>query len=229
MPINPMPLEFMQEAAEHLATLLEPDKTCTRRVLIAGSIRREKPYPGDVEIVLEPLFERQATMFGDATDGVNLFDQHCEELLRAGALEKRLNKNGHTSWGQRAKLALFYYKSKPVKADLFSVLSPAEWGTILAIRTGPGAFNKRLVQHAHTVGRKVAGGQVWDLGELEGEECWRVAALPSDKFVKRAVNLGFDVIPTPTEEAYFEALRVPCWLPEQRTEQRLREFIRSEA
>ncbi len=226
MPINPMPLEFMQEAAEHLIILLS-DKCAS--IVVAGSIRRKEPLPGDVEIVLVPQREWQATMFGDATDGVNLFDQHCEKLLHAGALEKRLNKNGHASWGQRAKLALFYYKSKPVKADLFSVLSPAEWGTILGIRTGPGAFNKRLVQHAHTVGRKVAGGQVWDLSGLENEVRWRLATLPSDKFVREAVKLELPIIPTPTEEAYFKALKVPCWPPEGRTEDRLRGFLAVQA
>lgn len=51
---------------------------------------------------------------------------------------------------------------------------------------------------------------------------WKLAALPSDKFVKEAMKLGLAVIPTPTEEAYFKALRVPRWPPEERTEQQLR-------
>ncbi|MCP4537716.1 MAG: hypothetical protein GY832_11260 [Chloroflexi bacterium] len=225
MPLPKMPLEFMQKAAEHLVVLLQSDKTCAR-IMIAGSIRRKKPYPGDVEIVLQPLFTGQPSMFdGEISNPVNLFDEHCQNLLHAGALEKRLNKNGHASWGQRAKLALFYYESQPVKADLFTVLEPAEWGTIFAIRTGSGAFNKRLVQHAHSVGRKVAQGQVWDLSGVENEARWRLSALKPDKFVKEAAKLGLPIIPTPTEKAYFEALQVPCWPPEERAEQRLRSFL----
>jgi DNA polymerase/3'-5' exonuclease PolX len=225
MSLPKMPLEFMQEAAEHLVALLEPDKTC-KRMVIAGSIRRKKPFPGDVEIVLEPLFGGQSSMFGGMANPVNRFDEHCEKLLRTGALEKRLDVKGHPRWGERTKLALFFYQSQPVKADIFSVLKPAEWGTILAIRTGPGEFNKLLVQHAHTVGRKVADGQVWDLSGLEEGLRWKLAALPSDKFVKETMRLGLAVIPTPTEEAYFAALKAPCWPPEDRTEDRLGQHIR---
>jgi hypothetical protein len=67
---------------------------------------------------------------------------------------------------------------------------------------------------------------VWDLSGLEDGLRWRLSALPSDKFVKEAARLGLAVIPTSTEEAYFDALKVPCWPPEERKEQRLREFIR---
>jgi DNA polymerase/3'-5' exonuclease PolX len=193
--------------------------------MIAGSIRRKKPFPGDVEIVLEPLFAGQSSMFGGMSNPINQFDEHCQSLLYAGALEKRLDVKRRPRWGQRTKLALFFYQGKPVKADLFSVLKPASWSVILAIRTGSGAFNKRLVQHAHTVGRKVAGGQVWNLSGVENELRWRLSAQPSDKFVKEAERLGLTVVPTPTEEAYFEALQVPCWPPEERTEQRLRSFL----
>lgn len=81
------------------------------------------------------------------------------------------------------------------------------------------------MQHAHTVGQKVAGGQVWDLSGLDDGLRWKLSNLPSDKFIRQAKELGSQTIPAPTEEAYFEALGVPCWPPEERTEDRLREFL----
>jgi hypothetical protein len=34
------------------------------------------------------------------------------------------------------------------------------------------------------------------------------------------------MIPMPEETDFFAALNVPCWSPEQRTERRLRQFVR---
>jgi hypothetical protein len=91
---------------------------------------------------------------------------------------------------------------------------------ILALRTGPGDFNKVLVNHAHIIRLKVAGGQVWYIGEHR-----QLANLPSARFLKVAQKYSLYTIPTPTEEAYFEAPGVPCWPPEERTVQRLRQYL----
>jgi hypothetical protein len=50
-------------------------------------------------------------------------------------------------------------------------------------------------------------------------------SFPSARFVRLAEEHGMPTIPTRTEEAYFEALGVPCWLPEERTAQRLRHYL----
>ena len=46
-----MTLEFAQEMAEALVELLAP---ACERIEIAGSIRRKKPNPNDVEVVAAP-------------------------------------------------------------------------------------------------------------------------------------------------------------------------------
>jgi hypothetical protein len=99
------------------------------------------------------------------------------------------------------------------------------WGVQLALRTGPGDFNKLLVNHAHTIGRKVAGGRVWDMRNEAYRYRRAVLGLLSAKFIKWAEEHNVLTIPTPTEETCFEALGIPCWPPEQRTAQRLRQHL----
>lgn len=221
-----MTLLFALEAASKLLRWLETDRTCNK-IEIAGSVRRLKPMPGDIELVVEPAYQYpQATFLSETADrGINLFDAHLDTLLTQGVLEKRYDTKGHPRWGARAKLAVFFYENKPVKVDIFSVIEPAEWGAIFAIRTGPGAFNKRLVQHAHTIGRKVAGGQVWDLSALEDGLRWKLSKLPTKRFLQQAENLNLQNILVPTETAYFNTLGIPCWPPQERTENKLQGFL----
>jgi len=86
--------------------------------------------------------------------------------------------------------------------ELFAA-EPGNWGLVLAIRTGPGEFNRLLVTKqrfggAMPLGMQMAGGQLLR---------------------------GGCVVETPTEERFFELLEVPCWPPEERTETRLREYL----
>jgi hypothetical protein len=91
--------------------------------------------------------------------------------------------------------------------------------------TGQGDFNKLLVNHAHIIGRKVAGGRVWNMPGQLAKSWSELISFPSSRFVKLAEEYDMPVIPTPTEEAYFEALDVPCWPPEERTVRRLRQYL----
>lgn len=109
--------------------------------------------------------------------------------------------------------------------DVFSAIVPATYGVILALRTGPGDFNKVLVNHAHTINRKVAGGRVWDMPGQLAKSWPELISFPSARFVELAEEHGMHIIPTSTEETYFEALGVPCWPPEERTAQRLRRYL----
>ena len=118
------------------------------------------------------------------------------------------------AWGKRLKRAVFYDNGRYAPVDLFTVLPPASWGAIFAIRTGPGDFNHMLVTHAHGLNRKVAGGQVWQLKgppRLVRELC----VLPSTVFLRRAKELGFHTLSTHTEAQFFAALKVPCWPPRE--------------
>ena len=77
-----------------------------------------------------------------------------------------------------------------ITLDLFLVTPPATWGAILAIRTGPAAFSEMLVTRIKGRGWRCMGGHVVD-------------------------HLGAP-IPTPTEEAFFEAANVQWIEPEGR-------------
>jgi hypothetical protein len=149
----------------------------------------------------------------------------CKELIRRGVLEKRQKSNGQIAWGEKAKLGIVYLGGEWAPVNIFSVIEPATWGVILALRTGPGDFNKLLVNHAHTIRKKVAGGRVWDLSQVRPEHLGELTNLPSGKFVRITQDVGIETVPTPAEEAYFEALGVPCWPPEERTARRLRQYL----
>jgi len=169
-----MTLDYARALAEALADLLRP---ACQRIEIAGSIRRGKARPNDIEIVAIPALAAftQATLFGglqggSASEPVNLFNQKCDELLTTGALEKRPDGQGRYCWGTGVKRAVFFQGKDYAPVDLFQVIEPAQWGVIYAIRTGPGDFNHLLVTSRYKGGacptsRRVAGGQVWDTSE----------------------------------------------------------------
>ena len=206
---------FALEAAQDLVARIRASETC-RRARIAGSVRRQKgkdggPGPNDIEIVVEPY-------------KAPLFSQWCDKELARGTFEKRqvnLGINLGTRWGHGTKLAVFYYKGVAIPVDIFAVLPPATWGVIYALRTGPGNFNKLLVSTSPDRGRKVAGGRVWDVTEHQTVAHW-----PAARFLRVYKKNKIAAIPTPDEQSFFKALDIPYWRPEERTEARLREFLR---
>lgn len=225
-----MTLPVAITAGQELEELLQGTLTypCFSQWERAGSVRRQRKDPADVEIVLRPHLTRAADLWGysDSRNSVlNEFDKACGVQLREGRLEKRPSKNGRAVWGERTKYGIFMtLDGRAIPVDLFSVIEPATWGSILAIRTGPHDFNHLLVT-ARALGgccpqnRKVAGGAVWKLDKLnkhQRQEAWKI---PAAQFVKRATHLT--TCTTDTEEQFFEALGVPCWEPPDRTRERL--------
>jgi DNA polymerase/3'-5' exonuclease PolX len=155
-----IPLAEAARMAEHIAVLLAP--FCTR-IVVAGSIRRRKPDVGDLELVAIPrLGEPPRDLFGEPTGGgADLLDEGCRALLGEGVFTARPDVNGHTAVGARYKRLL--YRDTPL--DLF-VATAANWGQILAIRTGPGLFSKQLMSSRLMggwlpVGVRSEGGQMW--------------------------------------------------------------------
>jgi DNA polymerase/3'-5' exonuclease PolX len=203
-----MPLEYAREMAEALVELLAP---ACERVEIAGSVRRQKAKPNDIEIVAVPKLTGR---------GRNLCDLACEDLLRAGQLEKRPDSRGRHCWGTGIKRAIFYQGSDYAPVDLFQVVEPRQWGVIYAIRTGPGDFNRLLVTSCRwdggcPVDRKVAGGRVWFINAGRGD----LARMPATRFARLAERGEIEtrMVPTPEEEDFFHQLSVPCWPPHERT------------
>jgi DNA polymerase/3'-5' exonuclease PolX len=131
------------------------------RIQIAGSIRRRKETVKDVEIVLIPKTEPTG-MFGDGPPASLQF-QLVQEWASVGVFRHRLDKNGRPACGPRFQRLIF----EGMPLDVFCVLPPAQWGLILAIRTGPWEFSKRMMTPKHLggmlpMGCKVQDGQLWD-------------------------------------------------------------------
>ncbi len=118
------------------------------RLIVAGSLRRRKESVGDVEIVFIPAFAREPwDLFLDRQ--VNMAEREIEAMLADGTLAKRLNKNGHATWGDKNKLAVHAASGIPV--DLFAT-TEASWHNYLVCRTGPAALNTEIATRAQAKG-----------------------------------------------------------------------------
>ena len=182
--------------AEDLVATLAPH---CERIDITGALRRQAPRPKDIDIVCEPRGERryQTSMFTGNAELV-LETPAFDEALRLWQTTRKLNRTKH---GPR-----FVQLQPPdhkYSIDIFIVRPPAQYGAILAIRTGPSGFStlcvtSRVDGGAMPISMRQHEGKLWRLGE------W---------------------VETPTEESWFGALGIPYWEPEERTEERLRQWL----
>ncbi len=123
------PRTLAHQLAHQLAEILSP---ACERIEIAGSIRRGKPDPHDIELVLAPAAHFEDTIFQLDMTGVLQLDA------------------AHKANGDRYKRRI--YKDLPV--DLFIVRPPAEWGLIYFIRTGSAHF----AHHALSTWKRLTNG-----------------------------------------------------------------------
>lgn len=142
--------------------LVESLRPYCERITIAGSLRREKPKVGDIEILFVPRVERRAVP-GDmfAEQDTNLAYLAIQRLIEQRILDKRLNVNGSASWGRWNKLAVHVPTGIPV--DLFES-TPAKWFNSLVVRTGPRELNERIATLAQKKGCRWA---VYDIGFID--------------------------------------------------------------
>jgi DNA polymerase/3'-5' exonuclease PolX len=183
-----MPLVEAEQVASEILHQLLPTVI---RAEVAGSIRRRKADIGDIEIVCVPRMETvQTGLFGDPEE-VNLLEGLISEMCSSSRMGYRLDAGGRMCNGPRHK-SLDYHG---YALDLFSVLPPAQWGVILAIRTGSADFSHRLVTHRHQ------GGM-----------------LPEWARVKDGAIYHRDgtLIPTPEETDVFRVLGIDYLAPEAR-------------
>lgn len=190
-----MKLDFAEELANKLKERLAPG--CVR-IEVAGSVRRKKPQPHDIELVVIPRFEeRPANLFDTAR--VNLVEACLYEMSIAGVLafDCDIKRNG-------PKHKRLRHLQTGMIIELY-MAQPDNWGLIYALRTGPGDFNKTLVTHI-----SYGGALPLDMAMAQGS-LWR-----------RGVKLTM-----PTEEGFFAEIGVPCWWPEMRTLERLLAFLKA--
>lgn len=170
------PAAEVRPFAERIVEELRP---YCERIDIAGSLRRGCEFVSDIEIVCVPIvvetkISNGRDLFGERSDVIveNRVDQAVNRLLLTERWEPRLDKNEREAIGSRYKRLLV----DGVPLDLFSVLPPASWAVVYAIRTGPAEFSKRLVTQQRKGGylpndMRVAGGTVLvDGGAVTGLE-----------------------------------------------------------
>lgn len=179
------------------------------RCLVAGSVRREKPWVKDIEIVCIPVWANVLTL------GTHFEAQTIagKKLIPATAVKQAyLEKWKNAVWalGGRAKgqveggkylqystmLASWLPPEMKeaaaghmVNIDIF-VAEPDTWGNILVIRTGPGDWNRE-----------------WYFRQL------RAVGLKS--FEGYLVRQGTRIA-TPTEETVFDLIQQPFMAPKDR-------------
>lgn len=166
-----IPWPIAAELAQRFCQDLRP---VARRVKTAGSVRRRKQEVGDIEIVVEPLI-REVGLFGERLPDVDLIRSVAD---RWGTIKKG---------GQKM---IQVEISEGICVDLFLVTPPAQWGSILAIRTGPAELGKHAVTCMRERGLQHVDGHIED---RRGE--W---------------------VPTPREEDFFDAAGLPCLPPRLR-------------
>lgn len=109
--------------ATQLVERFAPD---CQRIEIAGSLRRQKPTVGDIELVIIPkpeLYKRLDALLGDG-------------------------KISHTQpkrWGDKLRAFRMNVAGNNIQCDLFIQPDPSTWGVNLMIRTGSSDFSRKMV------------------------------------------------------------------------------------
>ena len=186
------------EVAGELVIRLAP--ACSR-ILIAGSLRREKPLVGDVEILYIPTIDEgpdPEDMFRQRK--LNLADEMIEQFEEDGTLTRRKNKLGLETFGPKNKLMVHVASGIPV--DLFSTSEENFWVS-LVIRTGSMETNLRLTTGALERGRtlKAYGAGV---------------KLLKMQMVNAAFHGAGEIIRAESERHVFELCGVPYLEPKNR-------------
>ena len=152
------PLVFARQVAEVLQARLEP---ACERIEIAGSIRRQKPTVGDVELLCIPRVERVVNLLGEPLVELNHLDEllawllTCDyqagtALVSGGLLHKRPNINGSFAYGPKNKLLV--HAPTGLGVDIFTA-DVRNWGMSLMIRTGSAQFCARFMARLKALGK----------------------------------------------------------------------------
>lgn len=112
----------------------ELEEIC-EKVSLAGSLRRFRTEVGDIEIVVEPLYDKD--LYGNqlTTGVIDRYDfRKFGKVVKDGPRYKKIEL------------------PQGISLDLFIVRPPAMWPVIMAIRTGPAEFSRILVTHKNKGG-----------------------------------------------------------------------------
>jgi DNA polymerase/3'-5' exonuclease PolX len=204
---------------------------------IAGSIRRQRPDVGDVDHVVIPEWgevEAGGGLFANPIR-TNLIWQRADKLIAAGTIVKHLyiGKKGNThKWGELLR-GIDY---QGFHHEIWTA-TPDNWGSALAIHTGPWEFSKELViglqrngymNHDGYVRNKQAWRCVcgWSgesptwgpgrMGEFARHHKERGIEVPSCPACKGGKSVAPVEVPCPDEETFFRMAGMAFVSPERR-------------
>lgn len=212
-----MPHFFAKELGDRIIEQLMTDferakQPLIQRAELLGSIRRNEPMVGDIEILIEPIREPEATdLFGDVQRWDTPLYHRIHRLKKAGMFQDRISKSGQAAdgdrykrlwavtshWDTRGDLPDMGERPDNVAVDLFICIPPSQWGVSSIIRTGPYLYSQWFVT-----------SRMWGGALPRG---WRVR----DNCL--VTNTG-EVLETPEETDVYDALGLEYVPPEQRKE-----------
>lgn len=172
--------------ADELVTALRPG---CERIEIAGSIRRERPDVGDIEIVAVPRRWTETVpdgMFGEHETTRDALDEAIEALRADGVLALASEK---PAYGDRYKKLV--HVASGLQVDLFAVMPPATWGVLFLIRTGPETFSHWLVAEARRRRFHVVDGALHRGGLGCGSIPCTIVDTPEEGDVMRALDIAY--------------------------------------
>lgn len=176
------------EYAEEIKQILSP---FCERIEIAGGIRRQKEEPHDIELVCVPIFLPSTNAFGltDYDNEMNILDETIKGMLRKSDIN--LIRNGDSDKaGKKAPCGPKYYRLKyrGEKLDIFSVIPPAQWGTVFLIRTGDADFSHEFVTRLWKFNLRSVDGHIESFGENENGKILRT---PEEIDAFNLCHMGF--------------------------------------
>lgn len=138
--------------AEQICDALRP---FTKKIAIAGSLRRGKDSIGDIELLFIPKFGQRPApddLFRTPRE-TNLVDDQLAAWKSDGVIRERLKSDGSKTWGAQIKLAV--HSASGISVDFFSA-TDRNWWSLLVCRTGPAALNELICNCAISLGMKWA-------------------------------------------------------------------------
>ena len=147
-----MKLNEAQKIAQQYIELFRPH--CLR-VAVGGSVRREKPEVGDIELVVIP-------------------DKYHLEMFILGQ-KFDIRKNG-------AKYKQLYLPKEAVQLDLF-ICTPETWGMNFMIRTGSANYTKSFMSELHRRGFTSKDARLYRYDQLSKEAIGEPLSTPEESSV----------------------------------------------
>ena len=143
------------EALDLAGRAVERLRLVVARVEIAGSLRREQETVGDIELVAEPV--SNGDLFGPSPS---------PQIEPVQAAMKDMGR--WVKGGRRMMQVTDVLGHRDVKLELYLVHPPAQWGSLLAIRTGPAdlgqycmtAMRPRGYRHHHGHAVRIDTGEL---------------------------------------------------------------------